>query len=290
VDKRTISVITLIGGFIIFGLKLLAFLVSGSIALLSDALESIVNIVASFMMFVSVRVSGKPADPSHHYGHEKIESISAFIEGALVIVAALLITYAAAGRVLNPTFELIELNIAIGISFLAMFSNLGLSYLLGRVARETRSIALEGDSKHLLSDVFSSVAVNVGLVVANITGWKILDPLLALMVAFLVGKMGLEIIRKSGNQLIDESAAEEQKRIEDVINLHLPLIVGFHNVKTRRSGSKVFAELHLTVDPNLTVQKVHDLTKHLEEELRQELPEVSLTIHIEPPNAHGYSD
>jgi cation diffusion facilitator family transporter len=251
-NKRTVAVITVIGGFVIFGLKLLAFIISGSVALLSDALESIVNIVASIIMFFSVKMSGKPPDSNHNYGHEKIENISAFIEGVLVIIAALLIVNAAIGRLRNPTFELLELNIAVGISFLAMFSNLGLSVLLRRTAKKTGSMALEGDSKHLLSDVFSSVAVNAGLLVANFTGLKILDPLLALMVAFLVGKMGIELIQKSGKHLMDTSADDEQEKIEDLLKDHKPKFINYHNVKTRKSGSKVFAELHLTVDSRRT--------------------------------------
>ncbi|MFA5869995.1 MAG: cation diffusion facilitator family transporter, partial [Candidatus Bathyarchaeia archaeon] len=172
-DKRTVATVTVIGGLIIFGLKLLAFFVSGSIALLSDALESVVNIIAAIMMFISVRISAKPADTEHLYGHEKVENISAFVEGALVIVAALLIAYAAVGRLMNPAFELVEINIAVGISFLATILNLGLSVLMGRIAKQTGSMALEGDSKHLLSDVFSSLAVNAGLLVAGFTGLKV---------------------------------------------------------------------------------------------------------------------
>ena len=289
-DKRTVATVTVIGGLIIFGLKLLAFFVSGSIALLSDALESVVNIIASIMMFISVRISAKPADTDHLYGHEKVENISAFVEGALVIVAALLIAYAAVGRLMNPAFELVEINIAVGISFLATLLNLGLSVLMGRIAKQTGSMALEGDSKHLLSDVFSSLAVNAGLLVAGFTGLKVLDPLLALMVAFLVGRMGVELIQKSGNQLMDGTADEEQKKIEDILMLHKPRFIDFHNVKTRRSGSRVYAELHLTVDPKKSVQEAHDLTKHLEEELHEKLPEVTLTIHVEPPKAHSNAD
>lgn len=289
-DKRTVATVTVIGGLIIFGLKLLAFFVSGSIALLSDALESVVNIIAAIMMFISVRISAKPADTEHLYGHEKVENISAFVEGALVIVAALLIAYAAVGRLMNPAFELVEINIAVGISFLATILNLGLSVLMGRIAKQTGSMALEGDSKHLLSDVFSSLAVNAGLLVAGFTGLKVLDPLLALMVAFLVGKMGVELIQKSGNQLMDGTADEEQKKIEGILLLHKPRFLDFHNVKTRRSGSRVYAELHLTVDPKLSVKEAHDLTKHLEEDLHEELPEVTITIHVEPPKAHSDAD
>jgi cation diffusion facilitator family transporter len=278
-----------IGGFIVFCLKLAAFFISGSVALLSDALESIVNIIASFMMVISVRISGTPADMDHPYGHQKVENISAFIEGALVIVAGLLIAYTAIGRLFNP-IQLGSLNLALGVSILATVTNAGLSIYLMRSSKKHGSMALEGDAKHLLSDVLSSIGVVIGLFIASLTGWTILDPLLALVVAILVFKMGTDLVLKSGSGLLDQAADDEQKKIEDLLNAHHPEFVDYHNVKTRRSGNKVFAELHLTVDPSITVQKAHDLTKHLEEDLRKELPEVSLTIHVEPPRAHSDAD
>ncbi len=284
-NKRTMATVTIVGGFIVLGLKLLAFVISGSIALLSDALESIVNVIASFMMFLSVRISEKPADESHQYGHQKVEGISAFVEGALVIIAGLLIANAAIGRLLNPSFELLELNLAIGVSFVATLSNLGLSMMLHRTSRETGSMALEGDSKHLLSDVASSLAVNAGLLLASFMGWKVLDPIMALMVSVLVGKMGIELVRKSGNGLMDEVAEDEENKIKEILNQHRPQFVDYHDVRTRRSGNRVFAELHLSVDPKLSVKEAHDLADHLQDDIKKELPDVSLVIHVEPPKA-----
>jgi cation diffusion facilitator family transporter len=289
VNKNQSAMTAIIGGLIVFCFKLAAFFVSGSVALLSDALESIVNIIASFMMFISIRISGTPADIDHPYGHEKIENISAFIEGALVLVAGLLIAYTAIGRLFNPV-ELGSIDVALAISLLATATNAGLSLYLTKSAKATGSIALEGDAKHLLSDVLSSVGVVIGLFIAKLTGWIILDPLLALVMACIVFKMGTELVSKAGNGLLDQAADDEQKKIEDLLDAHHPHFIDYHNVKTRRSGNKVFAELHLAVDPNLTVQTAHDLTKHLEEELHLELPEVSLTIHVEPPKAHSDAD
>jgi len=289
VSKNQSASVAVIGGFVVFCLKLAAFFVSGSVALLSDALESIVNIIASFMMFISIRISGTPADVDHPYGHQKVENISAFIEGALVLVAALLIAYTAIGRLFNPV-QLGSMDIALTISLLATATNGGLSLYLNRSAKAHGSIALEGDAKHLLSDVLSSIGVVIGLFIASITGWTILDPLLALAVSMLVFKMGTELIFKAGNGLLDQAADEEQKKIQGLLDAHQPHFIDYHNVKTRKSGNKVFAELHLTVDPNLTVQKAHDLTKHLEEELHQEMPEVNMTIHVEPPKAHSDAD
>jgi cation diffusion facilitator family transporter len=289
VSKNQSAMAAVIGGFVIFCLKLSAFFISGSVALLSDALESIVNIIASFMMFISIHISGVPADIDHPYGHEKVENISAFIEGALVVVAGLLIAYTAIGRLFNPV-TLGSVDVALGVSLLATAANAGLSFYLSKSAKTHGSMALEGDARHLLSDVLSSVGVVVGLFIAKISGWIMLDPILALVMAGIVFRMGTGLVFKAGNGLLDQAADDEQRKIEGLLKEHQPSFVDYHNVKTRRSGNRVFAELHLIVDPNLTVQKAHDLTKHLEEELRKKLPVVSLTIHVEPPKAHNEAD
>jgi len=289
VSKNQSASMAVIGGFIVFCLMLSAFFLSGSVAILSNALESITNIIASFIMVISIRISRTPADVDHPYGHEKVENISAFIEGALVIVAGMLIAYTAIGRLFNP-IELGSLDIALGITLIATAINGGLSMYLMRASKKHGSMALEGDAKHLLTDVFSSIGIVVGLFIASLTGWKILDPLIAIVVAILVFKMGSDLVFKAGNGLLDQSADDEQTKIEKLLNDHHPEFIDYHNVKTRRSGNKVFAELHLTVDPNISVQKAHDLTKHLEEDLHKDLPEVSITIHVEPPKAHGETD
>jgi len=289
VSKNQSASMAVVGGFIVFCLMLSAFFLSGSVAILSNALESITNIIASFMMVISIHISKTPADVDHPYGHEKVENISAFVEGALVIVAGILIAYTALGRLFNPV-ELGSLDLALGITLIATAINGGLSMYLMRSSKKHGSMALEGDAKHLLTDVLSSIGIVVGLFIASLTGWKILDPLIAIVVAILVFKMGSDLVFKAGNGLLDQSADDEQTRIEKLLNDHHPEFIDYHNVKTRRSGNKVFAELHLTVDPNISVQKAHDLTKHLEEDLHKELPEVSLTIHVEPPKAHGETD
>ena len=283
-DKGWLAAIAVVGGFGILGLKLLAFFISGSVALLSDALESIVNIAASIMMLVSVRISVMPADTSHQYGHQKVENISAFVEGALILVAGSLIAYTAFSRLFSSV-ELVDLNLAVGVSFFATACNFGLSWLLSRSAKETGSVALEGDAKHLLSDVASTIGVNAGLLVAGFTGWNILDPLLALAVAVLVGRMGVQLVTEAGNGLMDQAATEEEDRIRRVLEEHRSRFVDYHELKTRRSGNQVFAELHLSVDEALTVGEAHELTDHLEEELQAKLPEVTLTIHVEPTEA-----
>ena len=265
----------------IFALKLYTYYLSGSVALLSDALESIVNIIASLMMFISIRISAKPPDLDHKYGHQKVENISCFIEGALVILAAALIGRAAVGRLFAPV-ALEKLSSAVLLSLLATGMNGGLSMLLMRKAKATKSIALEGDAKHLLSDVVSSVGVALGLFAAQLLNMPVLDPILAMVVAVLVLRMGLGLVWKAGTGLMDKACEDTEAKIMSIMNSHENRFLDFHNLKTRRSGENVYAELHLSVDGDLSVKEAHDLTDHLEEDLRKEVPEVQITIHIEP--------
>lgn len=279
--KKQAALMAIIGGVAILGIKLLAYLVSNSVALLSDALESIVNIAASGLMFFSIHVSEKPADDSHNYGHQKIEEISSMLEGVFIIAAALLIVYAATGRFFESV-ELLELNLAIGISMLAAALNAGLSWFLARTARRSGSAALEGDAKHLLSDVISSAGVWIGLFVVQLTGWNFMDSILAFVVAALIAKMGIGLILKSSHHLMDRSCKEEEEKMKEILARHRFRFIDFHNVRTRRHGNQIFAELHLSVAGSLSVKEAHDLTDHLEEEIKEELPSMNLIIHIEP--------
>lgn len=280
-QKRQVALVALFGGVIILLIKLLAYFVSNSVALLSDALESIVNIVASGLMLFSVWLSEKPADDSHNYGHQKVEDISSLLEGIFIVAAALLIINAAAGRLFSAVLP-IEINLAIGISMVATALNGGLSWFLTRSAKKSGSAALEGDAKHLLSDVISSAGVWVGLFIVSLTGWGIVDPILAFIVAALIIRMGLGLVIKSSSRLMDNSCKEEEAKIREVLLRHKFRFIDFHDLKTRRNGNLVFCELHLSVDGSLSVSEAHDLTDHLENELKSELPNANLTIHVEP--------
>ncbi len=279
--KKQAALIAIAIGATVLLIKLLAYFVSDSVALLSDALESIVNIVASGLMLFSVWLSEKPADESHNYGHQKIEDISCFLEGLLIIVAALLIVYAAAGRLFSEVLP-IQLNLAIGISMAATALNGFLSWFLARAAKKSGSMALQGDSTHLLSDVISSAAVWIGLFIVELTGWGPIDAILAFAVAALVGRMGFGLVFKSCQHLMDDSCKEEERKIREVLLRHKFRFIDFHDMKTRRNGNQVFAELHLSVDGSLSVNEAHALTDHLEDELKGELPNANLTIHVEP--------
>jgi cation diffusion facilitator family transporter len=281
-EKKQVAILAVLCGIAIFAIKLLAYMISNSVALLSDALESIVNIAASGLMLFSVCVSERAPDTSHKYGHEKVEDVSSLVEGIFIIIAALLIIVAAAGR-LFETSELFKLDLAIGISIFATALNASLSWLLIKTAKSCGSTALEGDAKHLFSDVISTIGVWLGLFIAQLTGWYFLDSVLAFIVAGLVIRIGIEIVLKSSNRLMDQSCEEEEKMIIEVLSRHTFKFIDFHNLKTRRYGTHVLAELHLSVDGSLSVKEAHDLTDHLAEELKEEQPNINLTIHVEPP-------
>ncbi|MCJ7817779.1 MAG: cation diffusion facilitator family transporter [Candidatus Thorarchaeota archaeon] len=279
--KNTAAFIAIIGGLIVFSIKIIAYFISNSVALLSDALESIVNILASGMMILSIYISEKPADDTHKYGHQKVEDISSAFEGILIIIAALLIVNAAAGR-LFVTVELFEINLAIAISVLATGINAGISILLTRTAKSSGSMALEGDAKHLLSDVISTVGIWIGLVIVQITGWQFMDALLAFVVAILITRMGLGLIVRSLRRLMDHSCVEEEKTILSVLDEHHSDFIEFHDLKSRRQGNFVLAEIHLTVQDSMSVRMAHDIIDQIEKDLKEEASHIRLSVHIDP--------
>lgn len=280
-EKRNAAIIAVFGGLAIFLIKIVAYFLSDSVALLSDALESIVNIAASMLMFYSVYISGKPADENHKYGHQKVENISSLVEGFLILVAAIFIIHTALERIFKPVI-LEEIDLALIVSLAATALNGLLSVFLGRIATERGSMALEGDSKHLMSDVITSLGVAGGLWIGKEIGWSYMDPLMALLVSVLIVRMGLKLVLKSAQGLMDDSAPKAEEKIKAILERHSSRYVDFHDLKTRRSGDQVFAELHLSVDAAMTVEEAHAFTDHLEEDLRNELSEVKITIHVEP--------
>jgi len=280
--KKQVALVALTFAILIFTIKLFAYFISNSVALLSDALESIVNISASGLMYFSVCVSERAPDSGHKYGHQKIEDISSLLEGLFIVIAALFIIIAAVERLFEP-INLLELNLAIVMSIMATALNAGLSLFLGSKAKEIGSSALEGDAKHLLSDVISSIGVWIGLFITQLTGLDFIDSIMGLIVAVIIVRMGGGLIVKASNRLMDQSCAKEEKMIMETLKDHQFHFMDFHDLRTRRSGNQVFAELHLSIDGSLSVKEAHDLTDHLEEELKEKLPTINITIHVEPP-------
>jgi len=279
VQKGQVARLAVVVGLLIFLIKLTAYAISGSVALLSDALESIVNIAASVMMTASIKVASMPADADHKYGHQRAENISSMVEGMLIVIAAILIIMASLMRLLDPQ-PFTSIGLALLVSLVATAMNGGMSYLLMRTSRISGSIALEGDAKHLLSDVISSVGIVIGLSLAELTGWYILDPILALIVAVLLIRMAYSVLTKTLSDLMDQRCPESEALIESVLKEQGGFLQ-FHDLKTRRVGGNVYAEMHICVPAKSTMAEAHELTERLEEALRAKVPGIIVLIHVE---------
>jgi cation diffusion facilitator family transporter len=279
VDKTRIAILAIVVGIFIFFLKLAAYFTSNSVALLSDALESIINIVASIMMFAALSIAAKAKDENHKYGHQKAENISALVEGVLIIVAAVLIIEATIGRIFNPVgFE--DVNLGIIISLCATSLNGILAITMLRESKKNRSMALEGDAKHLFSDVMSSVGVVIGLFIANVTGVLILDPLIAMVVAILLIKMGISVFKRTSHDLMDSTCEEEEKLIVEALE-KVGGFMEYHDLKTRRSGDAVYMDVHICMRGDVTLSEAHALSVRIDKEIEAAIPGTVSTIHIE---------
>jgi len=278
-DKRKIAILAILVGLIVFVLKLIAYFLSNSVALLSDALESTINIVASVMMFYALMLASQPEDRGHRYGHQKAENISALVEGVLIIIAAILIIEAALGRLSDPV-PLEDINLGLIVSLSATSLNGILAWGMMKEARRSRSMALEGDAKHLFSDVVSSVGVVLGLVVAVLSGLYVLDSVIALVVAVLLIRMGVDVLRKTTRDLMDASCEDEEMVIVGVLEKNQDLLE-YHDLRTRRSGTTVFMDVHVCIDGKRTISEGQGIVAKVEEELRAAVPGIVPNFRIE---------
>jgi cation diffusion facilitator family transporter len=271
-------------GLLVLGLKYLAYRLTGSVALYADALESIVNVVAAAAALVAVHVSARPADPGHPFGHAKAEYFSAVLEGVLIVIAAFSILHEAWLAWLSP--RVLEAPAAgLLVNAAATVINAAWAAVLLRYGRRWRSIALTADGRHLVADVFTSVGVLIGLGLALLTGWQILDPLVAALVALNIIRIGTAVIRESVAGLMDAAPAPEVvAHIEEVIAASSTGATGMHDLRTRHAGHTTFIEFHLTVDGRMTVAQSHAICDRIEDALEAAIDGARVTIHVEP---HG---
>lgn len=275
--------------FGVMGLKLLAWWVTGSVALLSDGLESTVNVIAAFLAYFVIRYAQKPADDDHPYGHHKAEYLSAVLEGVLIVVAALLIIREAVPALYAPSLpEAPYLGLA--INALAAVINAAWASLLIRVGKSHRSPALSADGQHIMSDVVTSIGVLVGLVLVLFTGYAILDPALAILVALNIIWQGWKVISHSVAGLMDVAVSpEEAEAIKQAIKENSQGSLGVHYLRSRRAGAATFVAFDLVVPEAMTVSDAHVICDRLEMAVHKALPGTRVTIHVEPENemAHG---
>lgn len=273
----------------VMGLKLVAWWVTGSVALLSDGLESSVNVVAAVVAFVAISYAAKPADRTHPFGHHKAEYLSAVLEGVLIVVAALLIVVEAVPAVLDPK-PLDAPVMGLAINVLAGVVNAVWAVVLIRAGRRHRSPALAADGQHILSDVVTSAGVLVGLLAAIATGYAVLDPLLAVAVALHILAQGWKVIAHSVDGLMDHAVEPaEAEAIKAAIAAHADGSLGVHDLKTRRAGAATFVDFHLVVPAAMPVGEAHDICDRLEDAIRIVQSGAQIAIHVEPDTekAHG---
>jgi cation diffusion facilitator family transporter len=263
-------------------LKTTAWLLTGSVGLLSDAVESVVNLVAAVFAMAALRWATKPADEEHAYGHAKAEYFSAGVEGALIVVAAVAIAITTIDRLVHPQ-SIGHVGVGLAVSAAALLINLAVGFLLLRTGRRERSIILEADGRHLMTDVWTSVGVIIGVAAVAITGWERLDALIALAVAVNIVVTGSSLVRRSVGGLMDRALGEpERRQIEEVLARFERDHVRFHALRTRQAGQRAFVSLHVLVPGAWSVQRGHDVVEQVESALGERLPYATVFTHLEP--------
>lgn len=280
---------SIIVGVTVLALKTLAWWLTGSVALMSDALESTVNVATAIAALIAIRIAAKPADHSHPYGHQKAEFFSAVLEGVMIIVAALLILRESYHGLMNPRM--------LDAPTEGLLINAGASVLnaiwcgvLIRQGRRLKSPALVADGHHLLSDVVTSVGVIIGVALAVATGWPILDPLLAGVVALNILWSGWKVMATSLSGLMDEAVPDSTlAAIREIISDRATGAIEAHDLRTRHAGSATFIDFHLVVDGETTVTRAHEICDRIEASIKAKLPEAQITIHVEPEHKAKHS-
>jgi cation diffusion facilitator family transporter len=279
--KASAAKLSVISNTSLIALKLIVGFVTGSVSILADAVHSVADLFAAIIAFFAVRVSEKPPDETHPYGHGNVEGISSILEALLILAAVAVIMFEAVKRLIHVR-PLEQLGYGLLLMLVSIVVNAVVSRHLFRVAKETESVALQADAMHLHTDIYANVAVIVGLGLVQITGNPIFDPIVAILVSVGVLFMPLELMRTALNMLVDTRLPKhELERLEQVLNSH-PGVLGFHKLRSRRAGSHRIVDLHIQVADDLSLAEAHRLTEEVEEQLRRELPNTDVLVHTEP--------
>ena len=263
------------------GLKTAAYLITGSVGLFSDAVESIVNLVGGIMALAMLTIAARPADEDHAYGHGKAEYFSSGLEGGLILVAAISIGIAAVMRLITPK-PLQELGVGLLVSLVASVVNLVVALLILRAGSKHNSITLEANAHHLLTDVWTSIGVLVGIGVVALSGWQWLDPVVALLVAANIVRAGIGIVRRSVGGLMDRMlSANDVGAVRKAFEVYEQKGVQFHALRTRQSGAQKFISVHVLVPGAWTVQRGHELLEHIEDDIRRAVVDAVVFTHLE---------
>ncbi|MFX0538212.1 cation diffusion facilitator family transporter [Ornithinimicrobium sp. Y1847] len=290
-DLTRFAWLSIAAAIVTIGLKGSAWLITGSVGLLSDAAESTVNLVAAVVALVALRVAIRPPDRKHNYGHSKAEYFSAAVEGVMIFVAAAVILVASIERFINPV-ALENVGLGLLISVVAAVINGVVAWILIRAGNAHRSITLVADGKHLLTDVWTSVGVVVGVLLVWLTGWERLDPIIAFLVGINILVTGWGLLRASTAGLMDVSLpVEDNARIREIIERFTTEEIQFHAFRTREAGHRRFMEMHLLVPGAWSVKRGHDLAEDITDALLEEYPDLRVSLHLEPiEDPRSYED
>jgi cation diffusion facilitator family transporter len=256
---------------------------TGSISVLAQAADSLLDLFAAIITFSAIRIAAKPADAEHPYGHGKAEDIAGVGQGILIFVAAGLIIYSAVGRIITKHYSVEQPEAGIAVMVVSIVASIFLSRHLLRVSRHTGSVALEANARNIATDVYSTSAVLVGLAILQFTGLDIIDPILAIGVAIYILKVAVDTVRKPISGLLDEKLPPSQEAvIEESLKKHSREVSGFHALRTRRAGSQSYIDLHLVVAGDISLEQAHQICDQIEREIQGTLHQASVTIHCEP--------
>ena len=274
--------LSIFAALLTIGLKTAAYWLTGSVGLLSDAMESLINLAAAIIALLLLKLAARPPDEEHSYGHDKVEYFASGIEGTLILLAACGIGWAAASRLLAPQ-PLEQVGISLFISFIATVINLIVGQILIRAGRNHHSITLEADGRHLMTDVWTSIGVIVGIWAVSATGWLILDPLVALFVAANIIWAGVQLMRRSALGLMDTAiSTEKQEHIRSVLDRYArERKIDYHALRTRQSGMRAFVAVHILVPGDWTVHEGHQLLEEIESDIRRAVDNAIVFTHLE---------
>lgn len=264
-------------------IKVFAGLMSGSVSILSEAIHSGIDLIASAIAFFAVKISSKAPDKRHPYGHGKFENISGVVEGLLIFIAAFWIIYEAVHKITNPN-EVSFFMLAGGVMIISAIVNFFVSRRLYKVAKETDSIALEADALHLKTDVYSSLGVALGMLFIGLTGWHIFDPVFAIIVALFIMKESFDLVSNAFSPLLDSQVNEEEYELlyDEILELTTVKKVKFKRLRSRRSGPSHMIDFILLVNPDMTVMDSHEICDSIEDKIQKLYTESDISIHVEP--------
>lgn len=283
-EKKIAAMLSILSNTSLIVLKFIAGIISGSIGIISEAIHSASDLLASIITFFSVSESSKPADNDHPYGHGKFEDLGSFIEGILIIFAAFYIIYESLKKIIFLHDTQIDTHLGITVMFISVVANMFVSAYLFKVAKKTDSTALYADGEHLRTDIYSSMAVLVGLICVKMTGNPIFDPIIAIVVAIIIFSAGLKICEKAKESLLDTSLSEASISQIRKIVAEEESIIELKNLKTRNGGLRKNIELTLIVEKSMPISLAHELCDEIEKNIESALKNTDISIHLEPNN------